>query len=474
VLGRNSVERFVDAIGMVGTLMRGRQLAGLMVASALVTLDGTAATVALPAIARDFSASISRLQWIGNAPLLMLAAMLLPAGTLADRYGRVRMIRIGLLIFVAASIACAAAQSDAAMIGARFLQGAGGALVLPAALAMLRGASSDAGQRTRIFGAWAAWTGAAAAAGPLLAGALVDFWTWRAVFVPSIAAAVAAVLLLEAEARGASATRSHPIPGIATLALVVLLGGVAYLLIEGPNIGLAGWRIVLSGALAAVAAVVLVRDPRRHLLLPPELMAARNCVPANVVTFSFYFGMFGLSFLMALYAQQALGYSALRAAIVILPISVMLLFAERFGYLATRLGTRPLIVAGALSAAVGTGWMAAGPHPLPFWSHMIVGMTLFGLGISLAVSALTHAAVAAVPETCAGAASGLNHATVRAAGLVAIALLGSIAAPGWSDAVSTEGVQRAMIICAAVVAAGGLAGSALLRDEEPGGLSRAA
>ncbi len=97
---------------------------------------------------------------------------------------------------------------------------------------------------------------------------------------------------------------------------------------------------------------------------------------------------------------------------------------------------------------------------------------MFGLGISLAVSALTHAAVAAVPDTCAGVASGLNHAVVRAAGLVAVALLGSIAAPGVSDAVSAEGFQRALIVCAAIVAAGGVAGSALLRDEEPGGLTR--
>jgi hypothetical protein len=107
---------------------------------------------------------------------------------------------------------------------------------------------------------------------------------------------------------------------------------------------------------------------------------------------------------------------------------------------------------------------------VPFWSGLIAGTGLLGLGLSLAVSALTHAAVAAVPDTCAGAASGLNHAVVRAAGLVSVALLGSIAAPGLSDAVTAEGFQRAMIMCAAVVAAGGVAGAVLLRDEEPGGV----
>jgi MFS transporter, DHA2 family, methylenomycin A resistance protein len=137
--------------------MHRRQLAGLILASAVITLDGTATTIALPAIGRDLSASMSRLQWIANAPLLVLAAMLLPAGTLADRYGRVRILRVGLMGFVAASLACAMAPSDIAVIWARLAQGAGGALVLPAALAVLRGAYTDPGERARIFGVWAAW-----------------------------------------------------------------------------------------------------------------------------------------------------------------------------------------------------------------------------------------------------------------------------------------------------------------------------
>ena len=117
--------------------------------------------------------------------------------------------------------------------------------------------------------------------------------------------------------------------------------------------------------------------------------------------------------------------------------------------------------------------MGSSPHPVPFWSHMMVGTGLFGFGVSVAVSTLTHAAVAAVPATCAGAASGLNHAVVRAAGLAAVALLGSLAQPGVSEAISAEGFRRAILTCAAIVAAGALAGTVLLRDEEPGGLSPA-
>jgi MFS family permease len=449
-----------------------RQLAGLMLASAVITLDGTAATVALPSIGRDLSVPISRLQWIGNAPLLMLAALLLPAGAVADRYGRVRVIRIGVAIFAAASLACAAAASDLALIAARLAQGLGGALILPAVLAVLRGAYADDAERARIFGAWAAWTGAAAAAGPLAGGALVDLLHWRAVFAPAAAAALAAMLLLRRESTPAGdATRRHPIPLRSTAALAALLGAVAYLLIEGPSARLDIWRAAALGGAAVAAAAVLARDPGRGVLFPRELLHAQNCIPANAATFALYFGMFGLSFLLALYTQQALGYSALGAAVVLLPMSVMLFLAEPFGRVAARVGTQPLIVAGSLTAAAGIYWIAAGPHPLAFWSRMMTGAALFGLGVSLAVSALTHAAVAAVPAQCAGAASGLNHATVRAAGLVSIALLGSLAAPGASEAISAEGFRLALTICATVVAAGGVAGAVLLREEAPGGLT---
>ncbi|HET7620250.1 MAG TPA: MFS transporter [Vicinamibacterales bacterium] len=449
--------------------MPSRQLAALILASALITLDGTATNIALPAIGRDLSASMPRLQWIANAPLLALAAMLLPAGTAADRFGHVRLVRIGLMLFVAASVACALAWSDAAIIGAKLGQGAGGALVLPATLAVLRSAYGDAAERTRVLGIWAAWTGAAGAAGPLLAGVLVDVLSWRAVFIPPIVAGAAAVMLLKRESAG-RARGSSPVPGFATAALMVVLGAFAYLVMHASRSGLNDGLLLIPAALAVAAGVALSRDPQRQVLFPRELVTSRNCLPANGITFALYFGMFGLSFLLALYVQQVLHYSAMWAAVVLLPMSIMLLFAERFGRLTASVGTRWVVLGGALLAAGSLAWIGSAPHPVPFWSHIILGTACLGLGISAAVSALTHAAVAAVPETCAGAASGLNHAVVRAAGLIAVALLGSIAAPGASDVISADGFRRAVLMCAAVVAAGGIAGSVRLRDDKPGGV----
>jgi hypothetical protein len=304
-----------------------------------------------------------------------------------------------------------------------------------------------------------------------MAGVLVDFWTWRVVFLPSAFAGALAAWLLDADTPAAAPSHDRPIPVVAMAALMALLGGAAFLLVRVPLDGLIGWRAAVPAGLAVLGAILLTIDPNRHVLLPRELVTSRNCLPANATTFALYFGLFGLSFLLVLYLQQVLNYSALWTAVVLLPMSIMLFLAERFGRLAAAFGTRALIVVGALAAASGIAWMGNGPHPLPFWSGIVAGTAVFGLGISLTVSALTNAAVAAVPESCAGAASGLNHATVRAAGLCAVALLGSIAAPGWSDAVSADGVRRAMLICAAIVATGGLGGSVLLRDDAPGGLT---
>jgi MFS family permease len=449
--------------------MRTREFTAIVVASALITFDGTAVTVALPAIARDLSIPFSKLQWIGNAPLLMLAALLLPAGVLADRFGRARLMRVGLAALAVGSAAAAAAATDLYLIAARLVQGAGGALILPGALAWLRAAFSRPTERARKFGVCAAWVGVASAIGPLLGGGLADLLSWRVVFALSATVAAIAIALL-AGAHDDETSGTGRVPVFGTAALAVALSAAAYVLIEGASAGWTSPRIAMAAFFIPVSSATLLRSARGRALFPPDLMAAANCFPANTATFAMYFGMFGLSFLLVLYTQQALGYSGAWAGAGVLPISVMLFFAEPFGRAATRFGTRLMIAAGAVIAGAGILWIATGPDPLPFWSRIVAGTSLFGLGLSLTASALTHAAVSAVPEKVAGAASGFNHAVVRAAGLIAVAMLGSLAIDDEAAGISAEGLRRALIVCGVVVAAGGVFGAMRIRDDAPGGL----
>jgi MFS family permease len=383
-----------------------------MLASALVTFDGTAVTLALPAIRRALEVPPSSLHWISDAPLLLLAVMLLPAGSLADRHGHFRTLRHGLLIFAASAALAASAASTAVLMTARAAQGIGAAFILPSAFAVIRAAIDNPHRQARKFGVLAAWTGAAAVAGPLLGGVLADVLTWRAVFALTAATAFASYIAL--------------------------------------------WR---------------ARDVRRTAaasMFPVELIRRRNCVAANVATFGLYVGVFGLPFVIALYLQDVLDYSALTTSLAILPLSTMMFFSAPFAKWGAQLGSRRLIAIGSVIAAAGAGWMAAFPASVPIWTTVVLGNSLFGLGVSIAVSPLTQAAIAGVDKSCAGSASALNHAVVRAAGLVGIALLGSIAGSHASDGFTLEGFRSAMSMCGAIGATCGVGGALLLRDEEAG------
>lgn len=452
--------------------MSRRQQFAAMMASALVTLDGTAVTLALPAIGRQLSVPVFTLQELAAVPLVLLASLLLPSGLLADRYGRARVMRLGLLAVVAASATGASAQSTGWLLAARALVGLGGALILPAALAELRETSRGTTGRTRLFGSWVAWTGLASAIGPLGAALLVDSVSWRAVFLmPATVGVVAVVLLRPSEP--SPAARQQPVPFAATASLVVVLGGGAYVLSRVPTLAFDA-SLVAATVLAGAGAVALARDPQRARLWPRALRASPNCLPANVSTFALYFNLFGMSFLLSLYMQQILGRSALSAALALLPVSVMLWLAEPFARLLPSWGTRRLVIAGTMAMVAGTIWIGTRAPVALSWPVLLLGSALIGLGLSIAVSALTEAAVSGVPEEFAGVASGLNHAVVRAGGVSAVTVLGSVAAPGLAEAITVEGMQRACLLCGAVVALVGAGGAMKLRDAAPGGVEASA
>jgi EmrB/QacA subfamily drug resistance transporter len=445
---------------------RGRWVLGATVAgSSLAMLDGTVVNVALAQIGRDFDAGFTALQWIVNAYTLTLAALILLGGVLGDLYGRRRVFLVGVVWFAVASALCALSTGEGLLVAARALQGVGGALLTPGSLAIIS-ATFDRRDRARAIGAWSGLGGIAGAVGPFLGGWLVEL-SWRLVFLVNlpVAAVIVAVALRHVpESRDtelvADGSRRIDLPGAALV--VAALSGITYALTEA---GRDGWtpQLVLAGlsGLTAGVAFVLVEGRVPHPLVQLRMFADRVFAVANVATLFLYASLSVYFFLLVLQLQVVSGWSPLAAGTSILPVTAcMLLLSARAGGLAQRIGPRPLMTLGPLLAA--TGFVLAlrvGPDAR-YLSAVLPSVLLLGLGLACAVAPLTAAVLAAAPSHLAGAASGINNATARSAGLLAIAVVPAVVGLGGAgsgDPVAlSRGFALAMVIAAVllVVAAG--------------------
>lgn len=445
-------------------------IAATVLGSGIAFLDGTVVTVALPAIGRELGGGISVLQWVLDGYLLTLGALLLLGGALGDRYGRRRVFVAGLVAFTIASLACGLAPNAEVLVVARLLQGVGAAALVPGSLAMI-----DAGiareDRGRAVGVWAGMSGVTSALGPFIGGWLVDAASWRWVFflnVPLAAVAVAIAVRHVAETRDPDATGWPDVAGAA--AVTVGLAGVTYPLIEVP---IHGWnQLTVAGAVIGIAGLVgfpFIEARTRSPLMPPSLFRSWQFTGANLTTFAVYGALGGALFLLALQLQQSLGYSALATGIVMIPTPIiMLLTSPWMGALSQRTGPRPLMTTGPLVAAVGLVLMARITPGASLFADVLPAVVVFGIGLSITVAPLTSTVLAAVPENHVGAASGANNAFSRISGLIAVAVLpvaaGIEAGPGEPLG---DGFIRAMLISAAVCAAGGLIALATIREATP-------
>lgn len=456
----------------------GRLVLGTVVlGSAVASLTATVVNVALPTLARDLDASSSGQKWIVNGYTLTLAALILIGGSLGDRFGRVRLYRIGVAWFAAASLLCAVAWDVNSLIGFRLLQGIGGALLTPGSLAIIE-SSLRKEDRGRGVGAWSGITGIAGAVGPLLGGLLVGI-DWRWVFVINVPVAAVALVLsrwvLETRDPTAANARLDTVGAVLTVAV---LGGSSYALIEGPEGGLS----VLETAAAAVAVVgavglVVYERGRDHAMVPFDLFVDRTFAVANLLTFLIYGGMGVLFFLLSIQLQVTAGWSPLQSGAALLPITViMLVLSSRMGGLAQRVGPRWPLTVGPLVVAIGMLMLTRVGANASFLVDVLPAVTVFGLGLSGIVAPVTSAALGAVPDNRAGAASGVNNAVARTGGLLAVA-----AVPGFvgltGDALGDPellgpGFDRAMVWSAVLVALGGFVAFSLLDrgtvDDEAG------
>ena len=426
--------------------------------SGMAFLDGTVINVALPTIAEDLDAGIAGLQWVLDAYLVTLGALLLLGGSLGDIYGRRRIYVIGLVGFTAASLLCGLAPGLGWLIAARAAQGAGAALLVPGSLAILS-ATFRPEDRSRAVGAWSGLAGVASAVGPFLGGWLIDAVSWRLVFLVNLPLAAAAVAISRRhvpETRDPTATHRPDLAGAAASSLA--LAGVTYALIEG----LDGFGIgeVIAGVLGltALAAFFLLEARRLEPMLPLEIFRSRQFSGTNLTTFAVYAGLGGATFLLVLQLQLGLGYSALEAGAALLPVTMlMLVLSPPAGLLSQRVGPRWPMTLGPLVMAAGLLLFLRIDPGRTYVDGVFPAVVVFGLGLTLTVAPLTAAVLAAVEEHHVGVGSGINNAVARTAGMMAVAVL-----PGLAGIDLTEmgnlgvGFSRAMVVCAGLCLAGGV------------------
>lgn len=449
----------------------GRRLIATTVAgSAVAMLTATVVNVALPSLADDLGASSSEQQWVINAYLLTIASLILVGGSLGDRFGRLRVYRIGVAWFALASVGCAVAPNVEFLILMRLLQGVGGALLTPGSLSIIK-ATFVKDDRGRAVGQWSGLSGIAAAVGPLVGGLLVDF-SWRWVFLVNIPVA-AAVLWLSTglpESQHAEA-REVSLDWLGATLAVLTLGGASYALIQGPGGGWQSFEVFLGvGSMAALVVLVIYERRHRHPMVPIDLFATRDFTAANLITLLVYGGMGVVFFLLSIQLQVSAGFTPLQAGAALLPVTgLMLLLSSRAGELAQRFGPRWPLTIGPILIAGGMLLLSGIDSDTDYVTDVLPGVTVFGLGLAASVAPVTATALGSVPDQRSGAASGTNNAVSRTGQLLTVAAIPPIVGLT-GDALSSQqaldaGFPDAMIIGGALVAAGSIVAVSLLRSE---------
>lgn len=442
-------------------------LAATMLASSLAFIDGSVTNVALPSIGRDLHADAASLQWIVNAYLLPLSALLLVGGAAGDHFGRRRMLIAGTALFAAASVLCALAPNLTLLLAARAAQGVGAAMLMPNSLGIL-GSSFRGEARGRAVGTWASAGAIASAVGPPLGGWLVGAAGWRAIFLINVPVALVAILIawryVEESAEG---ERPLDVPGaiLATLALGTLTWALTLW-----SSNHAGSPKTWAGLVAGVMLLALFVwvEHRRHgdAMMPLAMFSSRPFVGLTLLTFLLYGALGGLLVLLPYLLIVGGGYSPLQAGLALLPFSLVIGAASRrMGRTTERLGPRWPLTVGPIVTGLGFLLLIRVDPTGSYWTSVMPGMVVVALGMAGAVAPLTTAVLSSVDQAHTGTASGFNSAIARTGGLIATALAGAVIAQ--TGAALVETFRSAAILAAALAVGSGCVAFATLKSLRP-------
>ncbi|GIF03793.1 MFS transporter [Actinoplanes siamensis] len=398
----------------------------------IISLDVTVMNIALPAVREDLGSSVSGLQWTIDAYTLVLASLLVLSGSTADRVGRRRIFQTGLALFTAASLLCSIAPSLGWLIAFRILQAIGGSMLNPVAMSIITNTFTEPRERARAIGVWGAVNGFGLAIGPVVGGFLVHGLGWRSIFWINVPVGVGALILTALFVPESRAPRPRRLDPAGQLLVLLLLAGITFGIIEGPDVGWSAPEIAGCFAVAAAALTGLLWwEPRRaEPLIEIGLFRRPPFSGAVLIAICAFAALGGFLFLNTLYLQETRGLSALRAGLYTLPLAAAsALLSPLAGRLVAARGTRlPLAVAGTGMALGMLPLTWSGPHT-PAW-QLLTGYLIFGIGFAMVNTPITNTAVSGMPRERAGVAAAIASTSRQVGSALGVAVIGAVVASG--------------------------------------------